>query len=177
MYTNRYDQQTTDTHCVIFFLPYMYSIFTLHIPYISDESYVYPVDVNNYIHGKPKNSLQSHKVIPWCSVSLTACACVFRCMHNYKFQIWPGNKCRTCVVTVVLRTVAFLLTFCSKLCGNKCRNFFCQLRDVSLFSGGKGYHFFKTGLPKILTLPLNTNKKVVTLPTSILYFLKHYCPE
>ena len=33
-----------------------------------------------------------------------------------------------------------------------------QARDVSLFSGG-GYQFFKQGSQKILTLPLNTNKK------------------
>ena len=41
--------------------------------------------------------------------------------------------------------------------------------DVSLFSrggggGGEGYQFFKQGSQKILTLPLNTYKKTVTLP-------------
>ena len=40
-----------------------------------------------------------------------------------------------------------------------------QLRDVSLFSGGgEDYQFFKQGSQKILTLPLNTNKKILTLP-------------
>ena len=41
------------------------------------------------------------------------------------------------------------------------------LSDVSLFSeggGGGGYQFFKQGPQKILTLPLNTNIKIVTLP-------------
>ena len=39
-----------------------------------------------------------------------------------------------------------------------------QIRDVSLFRGGEGYQFFKQGSQKILTHPLNTNKKIVTLP-------------
>ena len=44
--------------------------------------------------------------------------------------------------------------------------FFTSLRDVSLFSaggkggGGEGYQFLKQGSQKILTLPLNTNKKL-----------------
>ena len=46
------------------------------------------------------------------------------------------------------------------------------IRDVSLFSGGGGgggeggesYQFFKQGSQKILTLPLNANKRIVTLP-------------
>ena len=55
------------------------------------------------------------------------------------------------------------------------------VRNVSLFSGRGvgvgGYQVFKQGSHKFLTLPLNTNKKIVTLPTSIQsYFLKHYCP-
>ena len=39
-----------------------------------------------------------------------------------------------------------------------------SIRDVSLFSGMGGYQFFKQGSQKILTLPLNTNKKILTLP-------------
>ena len=42
-----------------------------------------------------------------------------------------------------------------------------HVRDVSLFSGGGGgggYQFFQQGSQKILTLPLDTNKKIVTLP-------------
>ena len=41
---------------------------------------------------------------------------------------------------------------------------------MSLFSGdgggggGEGYQFFKQDSQKFLTLPLNTNKKIVTLP-------------
>ena len=43
-----------------------------------------------------------------------------------------------------------------------------EVRDVSLFSGGgRGYQFFKRGSQKILTLLLNTNKKIVTLPPAI----------
>ena len=39
------------------------------------------------------------------------------------------------------------------------------LRDMSLFSGGGGgYQFFWQGSQKILTLPLNTNEQIVTLP-------------
>ena len=42
-----------------------------------------------------------------------------------------------------------------------------EIGDVLLFSGGRGeggYQISKQGSQKILTLPLNTNKKFVTLP-------------
>ena len=35
---------------------------------------------------------------------------------------------------------------------------------VIIYGEGEGYQFFKLGSQKILTLPLNTNKKSATLP-------------
>ena len=42
--------------------------------------------------------------------------------------------------------------------------FFCWGTYHYLEGGGGGYQFFKQGSQKILTLPLNTNKNIVTLP-------------
>ena len=43
----------------------------------------------------------------------------------------------------------------------------CVLRDVSLLAGGRATNIPKQGSQKILTLPLNTNKKNCDPPPAI----------